>query len=380
MNKNKAYEIYLDHAASSLIHPKVTDHLFSLYQMQLGNSASIHRSGVQANRVLETARIQLASQIGCSPEEITFTSGATESNNLVFFGLKDLASERKRYEILISSIEHSSIAKLTSHLEDRGFTVKIVPVDRAGKLNLSILREMISDKTLLLSVIHANNEIGTIQDLRSIADICKTHGTLFHSDGAQAFCKTDLHFEKMGLDFYSLSAHKIHGPRGVGAVVIRKGLPLIPQLIGGGQENGLRSGTVAVELISAMAFATSLFSKDHLEDMRKMQMQLVQKLKELCPQLRVNGCMEHRLPSNLNLAFPGVQGKFLLQKLDHKGIRLSVGSACNATKKTPSNVLLSLGQKDSEVLEAIRISFGLQTTQTEIDQFVSAIKEILAIP
>lgn len=380
MNKNEASEIYLDHAASSLIHPKVTEHLFSLFQKQLGNSASIHRSGVQANLVLETARNQLAKKIGCLPEEIFFTSGATESNNLVLFGLGLLASDKKRNEIIISAIEHSSISKLAPHLEERGFTVKIAPVDREGKIDLSQLEKIMTDKTLLLSVIHANNEIGTVQNLSALAELCKKHGVLLHSDGAQAFCKTELHFEKMGLDFYSLSAHKIHGPRGIGAVVIRKGLPLAPLLIGGGQESGLRSGTVAVELISAMAFASSLFTIEHLEKMRNLQKYLYQKLKNVCPELRLNGSLENRLPSNLNVAFPGVQGKFLLQKLDQKGIRLSVGSACNATKKTPSNVLLSLGQKDNEVLEAIRISFGLETTQSEIDHFISAIKDILAIP
>jgi len=374
---NRPREIYLDHAASSLIHPEVTAHLTNLYQKQLGNPASIHHSGVKSSLELEQARLKLSAKLGCLPEELIFTSGATEANNLVLKGVASLSKKYGKNEIIISNIEHSSVSAVTALLAEQGIVLKIVRVNDEGKIEPEQLKKLLSSRTLLVSVIHGNNEIGTIQNLKELSQVCHDAGAFFHSDGAQGFCKTPVHFQNEGLDFYSISGHKIHGPRGVGALIIKKAHDLAPQMIGGGQERGLRSGTVAVELISAMARATDLFTPDSCLKMTEQQSYIFRELKKLRPDLRINGSLTDRLPSNLSFAFPGIQGKWLLQKLDLLGIRVSVGSACNATKKTPSSVIRAIGQSEDQALETIRIGLGIETTQSEIDTFIVAIKELL---
>lgn len=371
-------EVYLDHAASSLIHPAVIQHLTKLFQQQLGNPSSIHHAGVKASLLVEKARISLAERLGCHSEEIFFTSGATEANNLVIKGLCEKYKNGSRNEVLISAIEHSSIARLGDFLTEHDFVLKIIPVDNEGLVDLSALESMLSSKTFMVSVIHGNNEIGTIQDLKTISRLCKNSGAFFHSDGAQAFCKTPVDFHKNDLDFYSLSAHKIHGPRGIGAIIIKNGKELAPQMIGGGQESGVRSGTLPVELISAMAFAASLYTDQHLQQMQQLQRQLISGLGSIHPAVRLNGSITKRLCNNINFAVPGISGKKMLQKMDQKGIRLSVGSACNASKKTPSNVLLALGQSNDQVLEAVRVSLGLETTIEDIDYFLHCLQEIVS--
>ncbi len=369
-------DIYLDHAASSSMHRSVLEHMISLHERHLGNPASIHRTGVMASLELEKARMTLAKKLGCSPEEIFFTSGATESNNLVLRGIAHQYLNSAKKEILISSIEHSSINQTAEGLKDLGFIVKKIPVDSFGVINYQELEKMISPATLLVSVIHANNEIGVVQNLEKISRLAKAHNVIFHSDGAQAFCKVGLDVKRAGVDLYSISSHKIHGPKGIGAIFVREGLALSPQMTGGGQESGVRSGTVAVELISSMARASELYNSDSLSVLKNLHDYLTKELKEKMPAVKILGHHEQRLFNIINLHIPGLSGKTCLHEMDQMGVRISVGSACHSGKKTPGHVLMAIGLNETEAFETIRISFGIDTSKEELDYFVECLQKV----
>lgn len=372
MNK----EVYLDHAASGELDPEVLRYLVSLYEKKLGNASSIHLSGVRGSREVELARSRIASKIGCSPDEVIFTSGATESNNLALHGFFAANRSAERNEVLISAIEHASVEQAARLLEGMGAQVQRIPVDRDGRVEIAVLEKLISQRTLLVSIVHANSEIGVIQDLTEISRLCRERGVAFHSDGAQAFCKTDFHFANGGVDLYSISSHKIHGPKGVGALIVRKGIQLRPLFGGGGQESGLRSGTLPVELIGAFAKAAEIWTSEDLSRILGLRSRLVSELMQLRSDVRFNGSLDARLATNLNFAIPGLPGKTVLQALDRAGVRVSAGSACNSGKKTPSAVLKALGQTDEEAYEAIRVSFGRNTTDADIDILLETIREL----
>lgn len=373
MNK----EVYLDHAASGELDAEVLRYLVGLYEKKLGNASSIHFSGVRSAREVELARAKIASKCGCSPDEVIFTSGATESNNLALYGYWKANRSSGRDEILISAIEHASVEKAASLLEEFGVRVQRVPVNREGLVDISALERMISSRTLLVSIVHANSEIGVIQDLSAIGRLCREKGVAFHSDGAQAFCKTDFHFGESSVDLYSISSHKIHGPKGVGALIVRRGVQLHPLFGGGGQESGLRAGTLPSELIGAFAKATEIWNSDDLERLKKLRDSLVSELKKIRADVRINGSLDSRLVTNLNFAFPGLPDKAVLQHLDRAGVRVSAGSACNSSKKTPSPVLKAIGQSDEEAYEAIRVSFGKSTTDADVDVLLESLKTLL---
>lgn len=369
-------EIYFDHAASSPILPEVAEHLHSLYKKRLGNSSSIHHSGVRASLELEKARQVVANILQSEDDEIFFTSGATESNNLILTGIFRLFGETKN-EIIVSSIEHSSIKEIANNLKDYGAKVHLVEVDTEGRVQLDSLKSLINDKTLCVSIMHANNEIGTIQDLKTIGSFCGSKGIIFHSDGAQSFCKVPVNVKDMGIDFFTFSSHKIHGPKGAGGVFIRKGLKLHPLFYGGGQESQIRPGTVPVELISSMAFATKLYNDVSIGFLKDLQKYFISQLQMKIPDLKFYGSFEHRLPNLINVGIPGISAKDILAKLDRKGIRASAGSACFSSKKTASHVLKAIGLSDEEAFEALRISWGLDSSRFEIDRFIHELTEIV---
>lgn len=369
-------EFYLDHASSSRMHPKVHRALLELYEKKLGNPASIHRSGVMAMVELEKARMQIASKLNAKPEEIYFTSGATESNNLALRGLALSHRDSQRNEILISSFEHSCVKQAARDLaENYGVKVHYIKLQKSGELDWDHLNSLLGPKVLLVSVMHANNEIGTLQDLKRLGELCRLHGAFFHSDGAQAFCKTPVDTQLMNLDMYSLSSHKIHGPKGVGALYVREGLALRPQAFGGGQESGLRSGTVPVELIAAMGVATTLFNEEGLKKAQELADHFVHNLKVSLPSASLNAAGSEKLPNIFSVLLPGINGKELLKFLDQKGIRISLGSACHSGKTEPSHVLSSIGLSRHESLSTFRVSFGLETTTHEIDVLIGELKK-----
>ncbi len=366
--------IYLDHAASSPVLPTVAELLFRLYLGQLGNSASLHRAGVGAATELEKARDELGKVLGASPDEIHFTSGATESNNIVLASALRSGLELGRDELIISRIEHASVLEAA---RASSAVVRYLDVDKHGHISPKQLHELLGKKTALVSVLHANNETGTLQDLTAIGNLCRQSGALFHSDGAQALGKVPLNLGQTPLDFYTFSGHKIHGPKGIGGLYVRTGVSLGPLFFGGRQENGLRPGTVPVELAVAMAAAAQAFTVESRDYLANLKHQLRAALRASFPTLRLNGDATQSLPNILNFALPGHTARPLLQALDARGIRASAGSACQSGKTSPSHVLLALGLSEAQALEAIRVSWGIDTTAQEIDAFVLALKTIL---
>lgn len=378
MNKK---DLYLDYAASSPLHPEVLRYMTSLYEKNLGNPASIHRAGVMAAVELEKSRNTIAKKLNCSSEEVYFTSGATESNNLALRGLAQSHLLGSRKEILISSIEHSSVKQTAQDLEENfGFKVLTIPVLPSGLINVEELKKMLGQRVLVVSIIHANNEIGSIQNLKEIGLMCKEHGILFHSDGAQAFCKTPVNVVDMNLDLYSISSHKIHGPRGIGAIYIKSGLRVHPQNIGGGQESSMRSGTVPVELISGMSVASELYNSLSLSKLESLKEHFVKILNQKIPDAVIYGSTESSLPNIINFGVPELLGKTALHLLDQRGIRISVGSACHSGKKNPSHVLKAINLNDKEAFEALRISWGIQTETSDLDYFIEQLILVRGLP
>ncbi len=367
-------EVYLDCAASAPVTDEVLQFLTQQYKKKLGNSSSIHRAGVQATVELEKARQKIANIIHCQPDEIYFTSGATESNNLALKGLLNNQLQTND-EIIISNFEHSSILQVALSLAKQGIVIKKAPVNSEGLILIDQLEKLMTDRTKLVSIVHANSEIGVIQNLAEIGWLCQKRNIIFHSDGAQAFCKTSIDVQKMNLDMYSISGHKIHAPKGVGAIYIRNGLQVYPQLEGGGHESGMRSGTVAVETITRLAYAADLYSAEKIQKLKSLQNFLVQELKDNFPSLRIHGSLEFRICSQLNFAIPGLNGKTLLKALDAEGIRVSVGSACQSGKKSASATLKAIGLTDDQAFEALRVSWGLESTENDIIKLIQCLKK-----
>ncbi len=370
---NSPRGIYLDHAASSPVLPAVAERLAELYRRGLGNSASVHRAGVGAATELEKARCELATVVGADPDELHFTSGATESNNLIISGALKLGSEAGRNELVVSTIEHSSVLEAA---KASGAIVRYLDVNRNGLISHVQLNELVGMRTALVSVLHANNETGTLQNLHAIGDVCRRSEVLFHSDGAQALCKVSLDLRKTPVDFYTFSGHKIHGPKGIGGLYVRAGVVLPPLFHGGRQENGLRPGTVPVELAIAMATATHAFTADSRAHLANLKKRLQVALLESFPSVRFHGHESQSLPNILNFALPGGVAKDLLVALDARGIRASAGSACQSGKKTASHVLLALGLSETQAFEAIRVSWGIDTGPEEIDELVRSLRAI----
>jgi cysteine desulfurase len=369
-------EIYLDCAATSPLTEFTKNHLIEIFSKKLGNSSSIHHSGVISNLFLEKARIKISNLINCRPEEIYFTSGATESNNIVFNGILENWSNNVRNEILISSIEHSSVAQSAAYLSSKGFVVRKIPVLSNGEINFLDFTKLINEKTILVSIVHANSEIGVIQNLDKIGDICRNKSIFFHSDGAQAFCKTKVDVKKSNLDFYSISGHKIHSPKGVGALYINSNVKITPLFHGGMQEAGMRPGTTPVELIDTFAKASDQYTDEHILKLKQLYNELKMDLLNNFPGIRFHSTSSNQLPNIINFAIPGILGKTLLKNLDKRGVRVSVGSACNSGKKTASETLLAIGLTEESAFEAIRVSWGLETSLDDIKKFVTILLSI----
>ncbi|MDX9730706.1 MAG: cysteine desulfurase family protein [Bdellovibrionales bacterium] len=369
-------DVYLDHAASSPMTETVADFLQETFRRKLGNSSSVHRSGVASSLELEKARQVVADRIGARTDEIYFVSGATEANNLALKGIVDRYKTSKKNKIIISALEHSSVSQVASWLREMGCEIVHAPVDSSGLLSVAKLKELLDERTLLVSIGHVSSEIGVIQNLHEIGELCAQVQAFFHSDGAQAFCKAPVDVKAMRLHLYSMSSHKIHGPRGAGALYVSDQVRIRPQILGGGQEGGLRSGTVPVELIAAMAYASEQFQQVALERLRDLRAELLEGLCHSFPDVRVHGDLKERVGSQLNFALPGVDGKYAMRELDRRGIRVSVGSACDSGKKAPSASLKALGLTDEQAFEALRVSWGLETSSDDIQALLAALEEI----
>ena len=337
-----AREIYLDAGATTRVDPKVVAVMMKHLQQDYGNASSSHSVGQKAKSVLENSRRIIASSIKAKPEEIIFTSGGTESNN---FAIKSIAftNKNKGNHIITTKIEHDCVLNSCKWLEEQGFKVTYLDVDEQGFVAPEKLENAITDKTILVSIIHANNEIGTIQDLKVLGDICKKHKVYFHTDACQSFTKTKLNVKDFNIDLITINAHKIHGPKGVGCLFIKKGTNIKPWQHGGGHEFGLRSGTENVPAIVGFAEAVKLgMKKQYLVHMQNLRNKMIKELLSI-PDTKLNGPKEKRLCNNINICFKGIDAATLGAKLDNKGIASSLASACSTNSDKPSHVLKAIG-------------------------------------
>jgi cysteine desulfurase len=360
--------IYLDHNAGSPMRPAVHDAIARVGASVHGNPASIHRSGQRARRALEQAREQVAGLLGASSRGIVFTSGGTEANNLGIFGTAQAATATRK-RIVTSAIEHSSVMAPLAELEGRGFTVTRVAPNRDGQIDPAAVASAISDDVALVTLGLVNAEVGTIQEVAAIAQASSRAAAIFHLDAAQALGRIAVRVADLGCDLMTVSAHKIGGPAGIGALYVRPGVNLAPQMLGGPQESGLRAGTP--NLVGAIGFGVAAEGvasaiDDECARIKMLANALLTHLTRTIPGLRLNGPRHGRVANTLNLTFPGVLGESLLIALDLEGVEVSMGSACAAGAVEPSHVLTAMGRRPAEARSSLRISLGWSTTPKEI--------------
>jgi len=365
--------VYLDNGATTIIDKEVMKEMEKYNIEKYGNSSSTHHKGQEAKIALEEARHVIAKSIGAKDEEIYFTSGGTESNNWALKGIA-WANKNKGNHIIISKIDHDCVLNSGKYLEKEGFKVNYLGVDERGFVDLNELEKIITDETILVSIIHGNNEIGTIQDLKGIYEICKKKGAYFHTDACQSHCKTEL--KAKHADLITLNAHKLHGPKGVGALYVGKGIKITPLFHGGGQEMNFRSGTVNIQGIMGFAKAVKLAMKgNHNKEMEKLRDYFIEELLKI-PNTRLNGPIgSKRLCNNINVSFRYVEGESVGSYLDSKGICTSTGSACSSYSLEPSHVIMALENSPERAHGSIRITISRFTTKDEVDFAIEEIKK-----
>ena len=370
--------IYLDNAASTQIHEDVLNSMLPYLKEQYGNPSSIHRYGRLTRKAIHKARKQIASLINADPAEILITSGGTESNNTVLMGI---SSQFSSGQIITSSIEHDAILEPCKKLVSNGFQVDYLPVDKSGMIDLSDLKNIISENTRLVSIMFGNNEVGTIQPIVEIGKICHKHNVLFHTDAVQAVGKLPVDVSELGVDLLSISSHKLHGPKGIGALYIKNDVKINPLILGGGQEFRLRSGTENVASIvgfgQACEIAQNNLSKNILY-VKKLQTLLVERVLDQIPETTFNGHSEFRLSNNAHFTFLGVNGEDLIIKLDEYGIAASTGSACSVNTQKSSHVLESMGFSLEQITGSLRLTVGIFNTENEIKETVDILKKVVA--
>jgi len=369
--------LYFDHSATTHIHTDVLSLINEVNQDIYGNPSSIHAAGRKAKHVVETARKQIAAAINCAPKEIIFTGGGSEANNLVLWNM----IYRNRKHVITSAIEHPAILAVLRQLEHLAITHTIVPVNKYGCVNPEDIDSAIRDDTGLITIMLANNEVGTVEPLQDIAKIAKKHNVLFHSDGVQVLGKLPIDVQELGVDMMSFSAHKFYGPKGVGALYIKEGIAMKPLIAGGSQEKSLRAGTENVGGIAGLGCAAELVTKS-LSDVGRtltaLETQFKTKFSEQHTNIIYNGFEDNHLPGLISLTIPGIASDLLLVHLDNEDIAVSSGSACSAGTISPSPVLKAMGISDKQNLETIRISAGRDNTSTEVDQLIEAMTHAIA--
>jgi cysteine desulfurase len=371
--KNK---IYFDNAATTKMDEKVLKEMLPYFTDTFGNASSQHDAGIKAKYALEKSRRTIGLSIKANPGEIIFTSGGTEGNNLVLKGLFFANYPRKNH-IITTSIEHDCVLNTCRWLETQGAKVTYLDVDKEGFIDLNELKKEINEKTFLVSVIHANNEIGTIQDLESIGKICHERGVLLHTDACQSYTKVPINVKKQNIDLVTLNSHKIYGPKGVGAVYIKAGIKIVPLFHGGGHEHNLRSGTENVSGIVGFAKAVDVASEKDVKKMEKLRDRLIEGLLKI-DNVTLNGPRgSKRLCNNVNVSFNNIEGEAIGGYLENEGIYTSTGSACMSHTLQTSHVLKALGLNALQSNSSLRISISKYTTEEEVDYFLSKIKGIV---
>ena len=376
--------IYLDNHATTPVDPRVVEEMLPYFSEKFGNSSSrSHSFGWAADEAVKTARKRVADLIGASPEEIVFTSGATESDNLAIKGIAEVARSKGNH-IITATAEHKAVLDSCQRLEKSGYRVTYLPVQSDGLIDVAQLERAISSETILVSIMAANNETGTLQPIADIGKICRDRGAIFHTDAAQAAGKVPLNVVKHNIDLLSISGHKLYGPKGVGVLYVRKGVELAPQIDGGGHEHGLRSGTLNVPGIVGLGKACEIAMNHGPEESchtAGLRNRLRDRLFDSLDGLTINGSMEHRLPGNLNVSFAGVEGQDLLTALDD--IALSSGAACTSAHIEPSYVLKAMGISDELAQASLRFGIGRFNTEAEIDyaarRTIEVVKQLRAL-
>lgn len=372
--------VYLDHNATTPTHPEVVKAILPYYKEVFGNASSVHQFGQQARKAIDEAREKIANFIGASPKEIVFTSGGTEANNFALKGVV-YANERKGKHIITSSMEHHAVLNPCKYLEKKGFKVTYLPVDKYGLVDPEEVRRAITEETILISIIHANNEVGTIEPVTEIGKIAKEIGIYFHTDAVQTVGKIPVNVNELNIDLLSLSGHKIYGPKGIGVLYIRKGTRIQPLIQGGHHELNRRAGTENVPAIvglgKAIEIAKATMEKESMR-LTNLRNKLCSGIGEKIDYVRLNGHPGKRLPNTLNMSFEFVEGESMILNLDLKGIAVSTGSACTSGSLEPSHVLKAMGVDAAVAQGSIRFSLGKDNTEEDIDYVLEVLPEIVS--
>ncbi len=371
--------IYLDNNATTPLEPRVAEKMIDFLKEHFGNPSSLYPIGRKVKEMIEEAREEIAKVIGANKNEIIFTGSGTEADNFALRGILDAYPNKN--EIITSSIEHPAIMSTCQYLEKKGFKVTYLPVDEYGVVDLNALEDSITDKTALISIMHANNEIGTIQPIEEISKIARKKGVLLHTDAVQTLGKIEVNVDKLGVDLLSISAHKIYGPKGVGALYIRKGVKISPLIYGGHQERLLRAGTENTIGIIGFGEAVRIIREKEKKDLKRIE-KLADMLKggieKNIPKVKFNGHPEKRVKSTLNFSFIGLEGEAILLALATKGIYVSTGSACSEGSEETSHVLSAIGLRPEIARSSIRFSLGRFNTEEDIKVVLKELPEIIA--
>jgi len=371
--------VYLDYQSSKPVDPRVVEAMLPFFTERFGNASALHAVGDDATSTLDDSRARVGRLFGASPEEIIFTSGATESNNLALMGYC-LRNKRKGDHVVISEAEHISILNTSKALESLGFRVARVPIDQFGRVSPEKIRARITDDTILVSIGWASNEIGTIQPMRKIAEMLTGTGVALHTDAVAAEGLVPIDMADVPVDLMTLSSNDIYGPRGLGALYLRKGVRVTPSIIGGGQEMGLRSGTEDIASIVGMAAAADIMVSEMAEETSRLAAYRDRLIKEILariPHSHLNGHPEHRLPNNAHFRFAGIEGESLLLSLKDENISVSTGSACSSKTLEPSHTLISCGLLHEEAHGSLELTVGRFTKESDIDRIIEVLPRVV---
>ena len=371
-------EIYFDNSATTQVTTEVLNEMMPFLTIGYGNASSVYSKGRESKRAIEKARKRVAELINCEAKEIYFTAGGSESDNIALKGLA-YANKQKGNHIITSKIEHPAVLETCRYLQTQGFEVSYINVNEEGIIKLEELKQAIKTSTILISIMAANNEIGTIQPIEEISKIAHDYNIYFHTDAVQAVGNMKIDVKQMGIDMLSLSGHKIHAPKGIGALYVKNGISIEKIINGGHQENNKRAGTENVAGIVGLGKACEIANKNmeaHIRNLKRLRDYYIKKLKQEMPEkIRINGSMEYRLPGNANISFEGINSDELIYRLDEKGICVSAGSACSSGNSFPSYVLSEIKVPEKYLNSAIRTTFGDNNTFEEIDYLVKIIKK-----
>ena len=373
-------QIYADNAATTRLSDTALNAMLPYLQGEYGNPSSLHSVGQRAQEALTEARARIAARLGCQPTEVIFTSGGSEADNQAIRSVAAFGKMKGKTHIISTAFEHHAVLHTLEALEKEGFTVTLLDVHGDGMVSAQQVEDAITPETCLVTVMYANNEIGTVQPIAEIGEVCRRHGVLFHTDAVQAVGHLPVNVAEQNIDMLSLSAHKFHGPKGIGVLYARRGVPIFPLIHGGAQERNRRGGTENIPAIVGMAAALDE-ACDHLDEdtakLTALRERLIAGLSNI-PHSVLNGHREHRLPGTVNFCFEGIEGESLLLLLDDRGVYASSGSACTSGSLDPSHVLLAIGRPHEIAHGSLRLSLSPDTTQEEVDYMVEAVTDVVA--